>query len=146
MEYLVNSHLGGYYISDNDPSWIEEICEECGDCDIIIGSWNNEDEKYITLLDFFLENKLFNDLDNKIKEYFSYTYFDMNPIVDLLMDIKDEVEITIEFIDYFYKSGYITDDLADNLKVVIKKKEKDAYNFIKSYDYSNLSYNRQYTL
>lgn len=30
MQYLVESHLGGYYISDLDQSDIEVYCEQCG--------------------------------------------------------------------------------------------------------------------
>ena len=39
MEYLVKSHLGGYYISDLDPVDIEAYCEQCGDSDTIILSF-----------------------------------------------------------------------------------------------------------
>ena len=39
MEYLVESHLGGYYISDSDPDEITAYCESCGDSDSIILSW-----------------------------------------------------------------------------------------------------------
>ena len=36
MEHLVESHLGGYYISNSDPEIIEAYCDQCGDSDRII--------------------------------------------------------------------------------------------------------------
>jgi len=39
MEYLVESHLGGYYISDSDIVKIVSFCKNCGDRDRIILSW-----------------------------------------------------------------------------------------------------------
>ena len=39
MEYLVESHLGGYYVSDLNPKVITSYCESCGDSDWILLSW-----------------------------------------------------------------------------------------------------------
>ncbi len=39
MEYLVECHLGGYYVSDLDPEIITAYCESCGDSDWILLSW-----------------------------------------------------------------------------------------------------------
>jgi len=44
-EYLVESHLGGYYTSMNDPEFITEMCDECGDSDTIILEWDAENGK-----------------------------------------------------------------------------------------------------
>lgn len=43
-EHLVQSHMGGYYISEGDEELIESFCETCGDRDIILTSWDNEEE------------------------------------------------------------------------------------------------------
>lgn len=40
MEHLVESHLGGYYVSDLDPEQITAYCESCGDSDWILLSWD----------------------------------------------------------------------------------------------------------
>ena len=142
MNYLVSGHLGGYYISNDSPSRIMQVCEQCGDCDIIIGAWEDEAEEYEVLLDFLCEDRIFNNLEETISEYFGFTYFEMNPIVDLLMDIKSDVEGAISLVDEFYKYGDISKDLADRLKVDIKTKEKEAYDFVRNYDYSNLNYQK----
>ena len=57
MEYLVESHLGGYYVSNSDPDIIEKYCDECGDHDWIILSWS-EGQKYNTLKKYFSSIKI----------------------------------------------------------------------------------------
>ena len=54
MEHLVESHLGGYYISSADPEIITAYCESCGDSDWIILSWE-EGLMMETLLQYFSE-------------------------------------------------------------------------------------------
>ena len=39
MEHLVEGHIGGYYISCEDSSLIEAYCEQCGDYDRIMLSY-----------------------------------------------------------------------------------------------------------
>ena len=67
MNYLVESHMGGYYISDDYES-IATYCETCGDSDSIIISWDGEDEKYNALLSLVLED-YYLSIDT-LKEYF----------------------------------------------------------------------------
>ena len=57
MEHLVESHLGGYYISDIDEEIIEICCEQCGDCDRIILSWK-KGNKLNTLLEYLSNIKM----------------------------------------------------------------------------------------
>ena len=47
MEHLVESHLGGYYVSSLDPNIITDYCEQCGDRDYIILSWEEENKMEI---------------------------------------------------------------------------------------------------
>lgn len=56
MEYLVENHMGGYYISNSNPETIQRYCEQCGDHDWIILSWE-EGTKFDTLLRYFSVNK-----------------------------------------------------------------------------------------
>ena len=59
--YLVNSHLGGYYLSSDDPDDIECYCETCGDCDRICCEFDDEDadDAAESILDYFaMENGL----------------------------------------------------------------------------------------
>lgn len=41
--YIVEGHLGGMYLSQEDPEVIQEFCEQCGDCDWIVGEFDSED-------------------------------------------------------------------------------------------------------
>ncbi len=61
MEHLVESHLGGFYISNNDPEFITETCEECGDSDTILLSWEEGHGKE-ALKEFFSELKRNNEI------------------------------------------------------------------------------------
>ena len=57
--YLVNSHLGGYYFSSDDPDDIECICETCGDCDCVCCEFDDDDadDAAESILDYFaMEN------------------------------------------------------------------------------------------
>ena len=56
MEHLVESHLGGYYVSNSDPEVITAYCESCGDSDWIILSWE-EEQKMESFLQYFSELK-----------------------------------------------------------------------------------------
>ena len=57
MEYLVESHMGGHYVSNSDPEIIEEYCEQCGDHDRIILSWE-EGKMMEALLKYFSNIKM----------------------------------------------------------------------------------------
>ena len=46
MEHLVESHMGGYYISSLPEEVIENECEECYDRDTIVASWKKGDKIY----------------------------------------------------------------------------------------------------
>ena len=41
--YLVEGHLGGLYVSTSDPSVITTYCDQCGDHDIVVASWQEHD-------------------------------------------------------------------------------------------------------
>lgn len=56
MEYLVESHLGGYYVSSLDPKIITAHCKSCGDSDWIILSWK-EGHMMDALIQYFSEVK-----------------------------------------------------------------------------------------
>ena len=57
MEHLVESHMGGYYVSDMDPEIITEYCESCGDRDWILLSWE-KGNMMESLIKFFSELKM----------------------------------------------------------------------------------------
>ena len=56
MKYLVESHLGGYYVSDLDPEEITSYCEDADDSDWILLSWE-EGHMMEALIQYFSELK-----------------------------------------------------------------------------------------
>lgn len=43
MMHVVESHLGGIYVSQDDVSDIESVCPQCGDSDRVLGSYDPHD-------------------------------------------------------------------------------------------------------
>lgn len=56
MEHLVEGHLGGYWIDSRDIEDIEEYCDECGDYDRVLLSWQ-EGHMMEALKNYFSELK-----------------------------------------------------------------------------------------
>lgn len=42
--HLVEGHLGGMYLSQSDVADIEEMCESCGDSDMVVDTFDDADE------------------------------------------------------------------------------------------------------
>ena len=56
MEHLVEGHMGGYWIDNRDPEDITAYCEQCGDYDRILLSWQ-EGKMLEVLTSYFSEAK-----------------------------------------------------------------------------------------
>ena len=58
--HFVESHLEGYYFSSQDEEFIEEYCEECGDNDRVLFTYDDEDkdEPVKSLINYFTLNKI----------------------------------------------------------------------------------------
>ena len=104
MEHLVESHVGGFYISDQNPSVIEEYCEQCGDYDRILLSYE-EGHKIEALKDYFSNVKQSLEQLEKIKS---------NDI--------DREEIIISLVWDFDDDRLLIEELSDS--EIIDKKEK----------------------
>lgn len=85
--YIVSGHLGGMYLSQGNPDDIQEFCEQCGDCDWIVGEFDTEDavgdiaNKAVLC---YANNWMFLPEEADLKEY-SYT-------LPELQDMWEEVE------------------------------------------------------
>ncbi len=98
MEYLVESHMGGYYISNQDPKKITEFCEQFGDSDWIVLSWN-EGHMMDALTDFFSSikfNKEEIDIDRNAGitkqeaiDHVIYLYDNDKSLINCLYDDKN---------------------------------------------------------
>ena len=102
MEHLVESHLGGYYVSNLDPKQITAYCESCGDSDWIVLSWK-EGHMIEELTQYFSELKHSKEqIEKEMQEgitkkeaiesvLYEYSYGDKNIIENLY-----EEEIILE--------------------------------------------------
>ena len=127
-EYLVEGHLGGYYISNSDPEIIEAYCETCGDSDRILTSWDYEvdNARLNALLSYFLENVI-NDreaLKKKIESFYHYTT-DLSEIIDeLLYYIEFDTEGICNVVTALYEDKEI-DEIEKDKIITISNMEKD---------------------
>ena len=106
MEHLVESHLGGYYVSNLDPEIITAYCESCGDSDYIILSWE-EGHMMENLIQFF----------SKIKHSKEYIEKEVNAGITK----KEAIESVL------YEYSYYNKDIIENLyeeKVILETEYK----------------------
>lgn len=112
--HLVQSHLGGHYISSDEPECIEQYCETCGDYDSIITSWEDEEEnaRLNALLKYFMRSSINSksDLDLKI-DNFSECSLEMDEIINCILDEIDfDSEETYSILTYLYENHDISED------------------------------------
>ena len=112
--HLVHGHLGGYYISSDEPEFIEQYCETCGDYDYIETSWDADEEnaRLNALLKYFLQNSINtkNDLDLKVDEY-SDCSLEMKEIIDCILDEIDyDSEETYNIVTYLFENHEINEE------------------------------------
>lgn len=98
MEHLVESHMGGYYISNMDPDIIEAYCEECGDHDRILASWE-EGMREESLISYFSILKMsaesikeqyrFGSIEEEILDELTYLYNEDRDLINDLLDYND---------------------------------------------------------
>ena len=112
MEHLVESHMGGYYISSLPQEVIEKECEECFDRDTILVSWKKGDEidRYYSLAMFFSEGQLKTkeDIENALEllDYEADTLLEkFNILID---DIAERHERTLDILYDLVSDGYIS--------------------------------------
>ena len=114
QEHLVQSHLGGHYISDGDPEFIEAYCETCGDYDMILTSWDDQEEnaKLNALLRYFINSRLNTkkDLDEKVEEYDDYCEDKKDIIMNIIDDIEFDNEETSSIVSYLYEDKSISEE------------------------------------
>lgn len=138
MEHLVQSHMGGYYISELDENIIERICEQCFDRDIIVASWKKEDkeDKKSKLIDI-LSNDTILTKEDLLKYLESTTSKE-----EMIEEARNLVEYytynkkqLVEDISYDRR---INDKLIKTLNKYINNSEKEQLDFIDNFDYSQI--------
>ena len=139
-EHLVRSHLGGYYLSVANPRHIEEYCEQCGDSDEIIASWDENDEKEmveVLLSACYQESNLPDHTDNE-EEVF-YKWLDDN---DIQENIRSEVTELFSYLKYFI--NHLSDEeripakISGQVRGSIVDREQEWQILVTDYENKNL--------
>ena len=130
MEHLVESHLGGYYVSNNSREIIESYCEQCGDRDYIILSWE-KGRKYDALNTYFsklyyqkyeIEQKLYNDSMSK------------NDLIEILVFKYD---CQRDMIQTLFEEEIISNEEMIKLLKVVSMSQKNQFELLREINIKN---------
>ena len=116
MEHLVEGHMGGFWIDNRDPEDIEEYCEECGDYDKIITSWQ-EGHMMEGLKELFSCMKT-------TRENIEWHFKENTPKPELIDSTLYDYEDDRILLSYLFEDNGITKEQYDELKQVIKSAQK----------------------
>lgn len=128
--YLVDSHMGGYYVSTSNPGIIEEVCEECGDYDSIILSW--EDNQKMEALSNYFE-KLEYDEESIIDSYNNNETKE-----EIISDLLYEYECNRYMMNSLCEEEIITKEEKKKLLKVVALSEKKQFELLKSINYDEI--------
>ena len=138
LEHLVQSHLGGYYISCGDPEFIEAYCDTCGDYDVILTSWNEDEEnaRLNALLSYFINSDLNTkkDLEEKIVEYKDYVLDEGEIIPTIIEDINFNDEETSSIINGLYEYHEISEEEKDKIIEISNFNAKRQIKMVKHFE------------
>lgn len=122
MMHLVESHLGGYYITDRKIEDIIKPCDECGDSDWIIVSFE-EDNKLEILKEYFASK-----YERKEDIICDLEYMDVNECIDsFIFDYDCDRYMVTDL----FESNFISKDEKRELKKVISKTKKKQFSILK---------------
>jgi hypothetical protein len=94
MKYLVESHLGGMYITD-DPNTICFNCSSCGDSDWPVGNWRDDDpEGEADVVWLYIQDQL--DLPQDIFDFI----ISVDDLDEYVAEIQDSHDDIIEELNY----------------------------------------------
>ena len=128
--YLVDSHIGGYYVSTSNPEIIEEVCEECGDYDSIILSW--EDNQKMEVLSNYFENLKY-DKENIIDNYNNNETKE-----EIISDLLYKYECNRYMMNSLCEEEIITKEEKKKLLKVVALSEKKQFELLKSINYDEI--------
>ena len=143
-EYLVESHLGGYYITSKDKRLKKEDCSECLDSDKILTSWekDNKSKKIEALKEYFISNRI--KTKEELMNALFYYGLEMYGLEDTIEELEYEVSIIAEYnnniLRYLRENNNLDEDEESILKKEIINWEREQLQFIRNYDYSRLFY------
>ena len=139
MYHLVESHMGGFYITNLDKEVIQKPCEQCGDCDWVKVSFTKE-EKIPKIIEFlsnplFTNDQVIEDINNNIliEEYMDHIEYEITNYRYLVEDLLENNYITLEESRLLYNAirtnskkniGFVKALYQLNNKLVLTNKEQ----------------------
>lgn len=141
--HFVEGHLGGYYISNSDPEVIEEYCDECGDYDRIMFSYDEEDKKepfkslskYLTKDLIFSKRKLKKALIDQEAKDIGIKRAILEIKHNIVFDIDTNKDIVISLLE----TNDIDKKTCDRLIAYLDKMLKKQMEYIDNFDYSKMN-------
>ena len=138
LEHLVEGHLGGYYISDGDPEFIEMYCETCGDSDTIVASWNQFEEngRLNDLLKYFMMDVLNSreDIDRKVDEYYDDTSIEIEDIIpSIINDIEYNSDEVSTIVSDLYEYHEISEEEYNKIMRISNFEEERQLKMVKHF-------------
>ena len=141
-EHFVESHLGGYYFSKGDREIIEEYCEECGDSDDVIFTFDDEDksEPYNSLVYYFMKDLVLSreKLEEKLYAYDAYERGLKETIKDIKCDIVYNIDETKDIFKFLLENNDIDQKTYNRLIKKFNKLVGKQFSFIDTFDYSQI--------
>lgn len=145
--YFVEGHLGSYYISGNDRESIEEYCEQCGDYDMVLFSFDDEekDEPFKSFASYFTESMI---LSKKRISYLVNSYNESGVTVrEAIGSIKDNVVFDTDnnkdIIKSLLDDGYIDKKTYDKLIKFLNEAMTKQLKFIDEFDCSKVNFKKE---
>lgn len=141
-EHFVKGHLGGYYLSHMDEETIEEYCEECGDSDTVLFTFDDEDksEPYSSLVYYFMKDLVLSreKLEEKLYAYDAYDKGLKQAINDIKCDIVYQIDETKDIFKFLLENKDIDEKTYNRLIKKFNKLLSKQFSFIKTFDYSTI--------
>ena len=141
-EHFVESHLGGYYFSSMDSEDIQEYCEECGDSDDVLFTYDDEDkgEPYNSLVYYFMKDLVLSrgKLEEKLYAYDAYERGLKEAIKDIKYDAVYNIDETKDIFKFLLDNKDIDQKTYNRLIKKFNKLLSKQFSFIDTFDYSQI--------
>lgn len=150
LEHLVRSHMGGYYISSSDSEFIEQYCEQCGDSDEILTSWDEdeEDARLNALLKYFMLDVLNDrkDIDKKVEDYVNLSVEPEDIIPSMFDSISFNAEEVFSIVSCLFEKHDISEEEFNKIVQVSRMEEDRQLNMVRYFANSMFSKNEDGTV
>ena len=140
MEFLVENHLGGLYITTGIISEIESECSTCGDSDKVVAYWakDNTEEKIQNISKYFCKFQITdkNKLTAALFDYGLSLYGLEDTIEEIEFDIENMKDRNCDTIDKLVKDNCILYEEGERIKETIYLWEREQLKFLNEFDFS----------